>query len=113
MIHKREILTKKEQTTTTAYKFMKDKVEKLEASLKKTQDGNEKIINEKFELEKRNILLEEKMKKRYFITFLEFISTAAFGFALSYIPQGNYSLVFSIGIPSGIIYLICLYLTKI
>jgi uncharacterized membrane protein YeiB len=104
-------LTKKEQSTTTAYKMMSEKINGLEASLKKTQDESETIRVEKYEIEKKHILLEQKLKNRLFITFLEFISSAGFGFALSFIST-NLQTAVSIGAPSLIVYLICIYLTK-
>ncbi len=105
-------LTKKEQSTTTAYKLMSEKINNLEASLKKTQDEAEKIRTEKYEIEKRNVILEEKLKNYWLITFFEFISSAGFGFAVGVIPTQNWTLALSVGMPSLIIYIVCLYLTK-
>jgi hypothetical protein len=105
-------LTKKEQSTTTAYKMMSEKINKLEASLKKTQDESGKIHSEKYEIEKKNILLWEKLKDRFLIRVLEFISAGGFGFAISYLSEKNYQLVLFVGIPSFIIYIVCLYLTR-
>jgi putative Mn2+ efflux pump MntP len=105
-------LTRKEQSTTTAYKLMSEKINNLEASLKKTQDEAEKGRSEKYETEKKNILLEAKLKDYWLITFLEFISSAGFGFSLSFITSQNWMFVFAIGTPSLIIYILCLYLTK-
>lgn len=105
-------LTKKEQSTTTAYKMMSEKINNLEASLKKTQDESGKIRTEKYEIEKENILLKEKLKNHLFISFLEFISSAGFGFGLSYFATNDIQTALSISIPSIIIYGICMYLTK-
>lgn len=109
---KQNHLTKKEQSTTTAYKMMSEKINSLEASLKKIQDESEKIRAEKYEIEKKYILLEQKLKDHTFITFLEFLSSAGFGFAISYLPDKNWEMAFAIGIPSIIVYCLCLYLTK-
>src|SRR3989339_996655 len=105
-------LTQKEQSTTATYKLMSEKINNLEASLKKTQDEAEKIRTEKYEIEKKNVLLEEKLKNYWLITFFEFISSAGFGFAVGVIPTQNWILALSVGTPSLIIYIVCLYLTK-
>lgn len=108
----KNILTRKEQSTTTAYKMMSEKINNLEASLKKIQDESENIRSAKYEIEKKNILLEDKLKDQFIIRVLEFISAGGFGFAISYLPEKNWNLVLSVGIPSLVIYIICLYLTK-
>ncbi len=105
-------LTKKEQSTTVAYKMMLEKVNNLEASLKKTQDECEKFRLKNHEIEKSYILLDAKLKNYSLITVFEFISSVLFGFSLSYFPIGNYILAFSIGIPAITVYIICVYLTK-
>lgn len=105
-------LTKKEQSTTTAYKMMSEKINNLESSLKKTQDESEKIRTEKYEIEKENILLKEKLKDSWFISVLEFISSASLGFGLSYLTTHNTQIALSISIPSIIVYIVCVYLTK-
>lgn len=104
-------LTKKEQSTTTAYKMMSEKINSLEASLKKTQDEAERIRSEKFELEKKYILLENKLKDQKLILFLEFISSAGLGFALGEFKD-NFQLTLSVGVPSLIVYSVCIFLTK-
>lgn len=91
---------------------MSEKINSLEASLKKTQDESEKIRVEKYEIEKKHILLEQKLKDHSFITFLEFLSSASFGFAMSYLSDRNWEMALAIGIPSVIVYVVCLYLTK-
>ncbi len=91
---------------------MSEKINSLEASLKKTQDESEKIRVEKYEIEKKHILLEQKLKDHSFITFLEFLSSAAFGFAISYLPEKDWQMALSIGIPSVVVYGLCIYLTK-
>ena len=102
--NKEHLLTKKEQSTTTAHKLMSEKINNLEASLKKTQDEAEKIRTEKYEIEKKNVLLEEKLKNSTVISILEFLSSAGLGFGLSYFSTNNLQLAFSISIPSAIVY---------
>lgn len=108
----KDTLTKKEQSTTTAYKMMSERIKNLEESLKKTQDESEKIHSEKYEIEKRNIILEEKLKDQKLITVLEFIASAVFGFSLSFLQQRNWSITLEIGIPSLLVYIVCAYLTR-
>ncbi len=115
MVNKRKQdnhLTKKEQSTTTAYKMMSEKINSLEASLKKTQDESETIRVEKQEIEKKYILLEQKLKDHLFITILEFLCSVGLGLTIGYLPNGNLPMTLSIGIPSLVVYLICIYITK-
>ncbi len=109
---KENLLTKKEQSTTVAYKMMSEKINNLEASLKKTQDASEIIRTEKYEIEKKNILLEEKLKNSLFISILEFLSSTGVGFGLNYFVTHNFQMAFSILVPSISIYAVCAYLTK-
>jgi len=105
-------LTKKEQSTTTAYKLMSEKINNLEASLKKTQDEAEKIRTEKYGIEKKNILLEEKLKNNNFIEILKFLSSVGVGFSVNYFTNGSSGLGYSIGVPSIIIFIICIIVTR-
>lgn len=106
------ILTKKEQSTTTAYKMMSDKINNLEASLKKTQDGSEVLQQTNHELDKKVAMLENKLEKNGFIEILKFISAGGVGFAVNYFTAGLKALSFSIGIPSVIIFIICVVVNK-
>lgn len=106
------ILTKKEQSTTATYKLMSDKVNNLEASLKKIQDESEKIRQEKHELDKKLVLLESSLKNNIYIEIIKFGSTGGMGFAINYITAGSWSLGLSIGIPSMIIFIVCIIANK-
>ena len=105
-------LTKKEQSTTTAYKLMSEKINNLEASLKKTQDEAEKSRTEKYETEKKNILLEEKLKNNNFIEIFKFLSSVGVGFSVNYFTNGSSELGYSIGVPSIVIFVICILVTR-
>lgn len=109
---KKENLTKKEQSTTTAYKMMSEKINNLEASLKKTQDESEKGRNEKNELDKKIVLLEAQQKNNNSIEIIKFIATGGIGFSVNYITIGSMSLGLSIGIPSIIIFIVCIVVNK-
>lgn len=99
-------LTKKEQSTTTAYKMMSEKIKNLEASLKKTQDESEKIRAEKYKIEKENAILEYKQKKNFLTELFRFISAVGIGFSVNYFTAQNYTLALCIGIPAVIIFII-------
>jgi len=105
-------LTKREQSTTTAYKMMSDKINNLEKSLKKTQDESEKERKEKHELEKKKILLEAELSKNNIIEVIKFLSSVGMGFSINYLTSGQASLGLSIGIPSLIIFIVCLIKDK-
>ena len=105
-------LTQKEQSTTATYKLMSEKINNLEASLKKTQDESEKNRTEKHEVEKRNILLEEKLKNNNLIEIFKFISSGGIGFSINYFTIGNISLALSVGVPSLVIYIVCVVVNK-
>jgi len=105
-------LTKKEQATTATYKMMSDKINNLEASLKKTQDESEKFQQENHELDKKVVLLEDKMKNNIWIEIFKFISSGGIGFSINYLTAGSESIGLSIGIPSVIIFIICLVVNK-
>lgn len=105
-------LTKKEQSTTTAYKMMSDKINNLEASLRKTQDESEKLQQKNHELDKRSVLLESKLKNNWFLEILKFISAGGVGFAVNYFTAGLVSISLSIGIPSVIIFIVCVIVGK-
>lgn len=105
-------LTKKEQSTTTAYKMMTVKINNLEASLRKTQDESEKERGEKHELDKQVVLLEAKLKNNYLIELFKFLSSVGVGFSVNYVTTGLTELGLSIGIPSIIIYFICIVVNR-
>jgi hypothetical protein len=105
-------LTKKEQSTTTAYKMMSLKINNLEASLKKTQNESEKERKEKHELDKKMILLENQLKNNNTIEIIKFLSTGGIGFSINYITIGSIYLGLSVGIPSIIIFIVCIVVNK-
>lgn len=105
-------LTKKEQSTTTAYKMMSDKINSLKASLKKTQDGYERERQKNHDLDKEKALLQAKFQNNSAIEFFKFLSSLGIGFAINYITQNNISLGIAFGIPSVVVFLICLKINK-
>jgi hypothetical protein len=105
-------LTKKEQSTTTAYKLMSQKINNLKSSLKKSQDESGRERQEKHELEKKLVLLENKIKNNNFLEILQFISSGGIGFSINYITAGSWGLGLSIGIPSIIIFIVCVSVNK-
>ncbi len=109
---KNNLLTKKEQATTVSYKMMSEKISNLEASLKKTQDESSKLSNENHELDKKNILLEERLKNNSWIEVFKFVSSGGIGFSINYFTNGNITTALSVGIPSFIIFLVCIVVNK-
>ena len=108
----RNSLTKKEQATTATYKMMSDKINNLEASLKKTQDEAEKFQKENHELDKKAVLLEDKLKNNVWIEIFKYISSGGIGFSVNYFTGGNQYLGLSIGIPSLIVFIVCIIVNK-
>jgi len=105
-------LTRKEQSTTVAYKMMSDKIKNLERSLKKTQDEAQKMQKENHELDKNVVLLESKLEGKVVIAILRFLSSGGMGFAANYITSDNIYLGLSIGIPSIVIFVASIVLNK-
>ncbi|MDO8590925.1 MAG: hypothetical protein Q7R65_03015 [bacterium] len=105
-------LTKKEQSTTTAYKMMSDKINNLEASLKKTQDESEKERQAGHELDKKLVLLESKLENSVSLEVFKFLSSGGIGFSINYITTGFWSIGLSIGIPSVVIFIVCIIVSK-
>jgi|GEM_PF-3535430 len=101
-------LTNKDLESPGVAKFVINENETLKKSLRETQDRLEKIKEEKFEHEKKNIILETKQKSIFWIEFFKFISSVGIGFAISYIFSGNNTAALSFGIPSVIIFIIAL-----
>jgi len=101
-------LSPAEQKTTAAFKLLSGQIKTLKQSLKKTQDGLEKTRLEKLELEKKNILLEQKQKIIFWIDLFKFISAAGMGFAANYLVVGDYKTSAVIGIPSIVIFIVSL-----
>lgn len=109
---KQNNLTKKEQSTTTAFKMMSTKINSLEASLKKTQNESEKERKEKHELDKKLVLLEAQLKNNTIIEIIKFLASGGIGFSINYITIGSISLGLSVGIPSVIIFVVCIAVNK-
>lgn len=105
-------LTKKEQSTTTAYKMMSERINNLEASLKKTQDESEKERQAKHELDKNIILLESRLKNNIIVDIFKFLSSGGVGFSINYITTGSIFLGLSVGIPSIVIFIVCVVVNK-
>ena len=105
-------LTKKEQATNVAYKLMSEKINSLEKSLKKTQDESEKERQAKNELEKKIILLESNLENNIYIEIFKFLSSGGIGFAINYVTGGFWQLGLSIGIPSIIVFIVCIVVSK-
>ena len=70
------ILTPKEQATTAAFKLLKQENEYLKESLKNTQNELEKLREEKFEVEKNNVVLQHKQKTMFRVEVLKLLSSA-------------------------------------
>lgn len=105
-------LTKKEQSTTTAYKMMSEKINNLEASLKKTQDESVKETQEKHALDKKMVLLEDRIRNNTLIEIFKFLSSGGIGFSINYITTGYLPLGLSVGVPSIIIFIVCTVVYK-
>lgn len=103
-------LTKKEQATTTAYKLMCDKVNKLEDSLKAIQNENEKLRNENTELDRRNIILEEKNGTSFVLESCKFISASGIGIAVNFLFVNKIEIGIALSVPFLLLYLLCIYL---
>ena len=101
-------LTKKEQGTSVAYKFLNTQNKSLKLSLKKTQDELEKLRQEKNEIDRTLAVLQHKVKSILWIEFAKFASGAGIGFATNYVFSGNIDRAFMIGIPSVLIFLVTL-----
>lgn len=101
-------LTKAEQSTTVAFKFLSTQNKSLKLSLKKTQDELEKIRQEKYELDSKIAVLQHKQKSIFWIEFAKFISAGGIGFATNYYFSGNIDRAFMFGIPSIVIFLLTL-----
>jgi len=91
---------------------MSEKINNLEASLKKTQDESEAERQAKHELDKKVVLLESRLKSNIPIEIFKFLSSGGIGFAINYITGGEWSLGLSVGIPSVVIFIVCIVVNK-
>ena len=105
---KRIALTPKEQATTAAFKLQQQQIENLKESLKNTQNELEKLREEKFEIEKNNAILQHKQESIVRIETFKFLSSAWIWVAGSFLISWNYLLFSCIGIPSLVVYIVCL-----
>ena len=104
-------LTKKEQASTATYKIMSEKINSLEQSLKKTQDESEIIRQDKHELDKKLVLLDNKLEKKPFIEFVKFLSSFGVGLSINYLTSGPIFVGIVVGVASLIIFLFCTFVS--
>ena len=103
-------LTNSEKTTTTAYKMMSEKINSLEQSLRKTQDAHEDERQKNHELDKKVVVLENRLKNNRLVEVFKFLSSLGVGFSINYITNGNYHFGVPIFIASVVIYFVCIKL---
>ncbi len=105
-------LTKKDLKSPGVVKIVINENKTLKESLKETQDELEKMREEKFEQEKKNVVLEERQKTFFWIELFKFLSIGGVGFSINYFVSGNKTLALAFGIPSVIIFITMLIFSR-